>query len=101
MIEVTKLNGTKLYINEHYIEIIEETPDTVITMTTGRKIIAMYRPGCIWYCKRRQRYRLQRYAALCRSTVGFYHHRRFHKLYVRFVYYQGFPYQHEILCSDI
>ena len=39
MIEVTKLNGTKLYINEHYIEIVEETPDTVITMTTGRKII--------------------------------------------------------------
>ena len=39
MIEVTKLNGIKVCINEHYIEIIEETPDTVITMTTGRKII--------------------------------------------------------------
>ena len=39
MIEVTKLNGVKLYINEELIEIVEETPDTVITMTTGRKII--------------------------------------------------------------
>lgn len=39
MIEVTKLNGVKLFINEDYIEVIEETPDTVITMTTGRKII--------------------------------------------------------------
>ncbi|MCQ2520177.1 MAG: flagellar FlbD family protein [Lachnospiraceae bacterium] len=39
MIEVTKLNGVKLTINEDYIELIEETPDTVITMTTGRKLI--------------------------------------------------------------
>ena len=39
MIEITKLNGVKMYINEDLIEIIEETPDTVITMTTGRKII--------------------------------------------------------------
>lgn len=39
MIEVTKLNGIKLLINEDYIETVEETPDTVITMSTGRKII--------------------------------------------------------------
>lgn len=39
MIEVTKLNGTKIFINEALIEIVEETPDTVITMTTGRKLI--------------------------------------------------------------
>ena len=39
MIEVTKLNGVKLSVNEEMIEIIEETPDTVITMSTGRKII--------------------------------------------------------------
>ncbi|MBP5625040.1 MAG: flagellar FlbD family protein [Lachnospiraceae bacterium] len=39
MIEVTKLNGVKVDINERFIEIIEETPDTVITMTTGRKLI--------------------------------------------------------------
>ena len=39
MIEVTKLNGVKVDINERFIEIIEETPDTVITLTTGRKLI--------------------------------------------------------------
>lgn len=39
MIEVTKLNGAKITINDALIEIIEETPDTLITMSTGRKII--------------------------------------------------------------
>ncbi|MBO4347272.1 MAG: flagellar FlbD family protein [Lachnospiraceae bacterium] len=39
MIEVTKLDGVKILLNEHYIETVEETPDTVITMSTGRKII--------------------------------------------------------------
>ena len=39
MIDVTKLNGTQLTINEDFIETVEETPDTVITMSTGRKII--------------------------------------------------------------
>lgn len=39
MIDVTKLNGVSLTINEDFIETVEETPDTVITMSTGRKII--------------------------------------------------------------
>lgn len=39
MIEVTKLNFVKLTINAELIETIEETPDTVITLTTGRKLI--------------------------------------------------------------
>lgn len=40
MIIVTKLNDKALFINSDYIECIESTPDTTITMTTGRKIIA-------------------------------------------------------------
>ncbi len=40
MIEITKLNGTRILINPDLIEIIESTPDTVISLTTGRKIIA-------------------------------------------------------------
>ena len=40
MIVVTKLNDQQLYINSDYIECIEAIPDTTITMTTGRKIIA-------------------------------------------------------------
>ena len=39
MISVTKLNGSILTINEDFIETVEETPDTVLTMSTGRKII--------------------------------------------------------------
>lgn len=39
MIEVTKLNGKKLIVNAELIEIIEETPDTVISFVTGKKII--------------------------------------------------------------
>lgn len=39
MIEVTKLNGKKILVNPDLLEIVEETPDTVITLTTGKKII--------------------------------------------------------------
>ena len=39
MIDVTRMNGSILSINNDLIETIEETPDTVITLTTGKKII--------------------------------------------------------------
>ncbi len=39
MIEVTKINDVKISINSDIIEFVEETPDTVITLTTGKKII--------------------------------------------------------------
>lgn len=39
MIEVTKINGVKVLVNPDLIELAEETPDTVLTLTTGRKII--------------------------------------------------------------
>ncbi|MDR0949048.1 MAG: flagellar FlbD family protein [Lachnospiraceae bacterium] len=39
MIEVTKLGGEKILVNELLFEIVEETPDTIITLTTGRKLI--------------------------------------------------------------
>ncbi|MBQ9767913.1 MAG: flagellar FlbD family protein [Lachnospiraceae bacterium] len=38
MIEVTKLNDTKISINAELIEMVEEVPDTVVTLTTGKKI---------------------------------------------------------------
>ena len=40
MIAITKLNEQQLIINCDLIELIESTPDTTITMTTGRKVIA-------------------------------------------------------------
>ena len=39
MIDVTRMNGSLLTINNHLIEMVEETPDPVITLTTGKKII--------------------------------------------------------------
>jgi flagellar protein FlbD len=39
MIEVTKINGAKMLINTSLIETVEETPDTVITLTDGKKFI--------------------------------------------------------------
>lgn len=39
VIELTRLNKTRITLNCELIEIMEETPDTVITMLTGRKYI--------------------------------------------------------------
>ena len=39
MILVSRLNGKEYYINPHLIEFVEETPDTVITLTTGKKVV--------------------------------------------------------------
>jgi len=39
VIEVTKINGVKILVNPHLFEVVEETPDTVITLTTGKKFI--------------------------------------------------------------
>ena len=41
MIEVTRLNGTTVLINSDLIETVEETPDTVISLTTGKKFIVV------------------------------------------------------------
>ena len=37
--EVTKINGVRVLVNPDLIELVEETPDTVLTLTTGKKII--------------------------------------------------------------
>ena len=39
MIELTRINGTKVLVNPDLMELVEETPDTVVAFTTGRKII--------------------------------------------------------------
>ncbi len=39
MIKVTRLNGTTLHINHEMIEFIEQTPDTVISMVSGKKLV--------------------------------------------------------------
>lgn len=39
MITVTRLNGSRVTVNALFIETIEETPDTILTLTTGKKIV--------------------------------------------------------------
>lgn len=39
MIDVTKMSGSKVTVNTDLIETVEEMPDTVITLTTGKKFI--------------------------------------------------------------
>ena len=39
MIILTKINNQEFAINSDLIETIEQTPDTIITMTTGNKYV--------------------------------------------------------------
>lgn len=39
MIFVTKMNSETVLLNNDLIETIEETPDTIVTLTTGKKLI--------------------------------------------------------------
>lgn len=39
MIELTKMDARKMLLNEAVIETVEETPDTVVRLTTGNKYI--------------------------------------------------------------
>ena len=41
MIAVTRLNRVEVVLNSDLIELIETTPDTVITLTTGQKIMVL------------------------------------------------------------
>lgn len=39
LVEVTRFNGSKIMLNAELIEVVESTPDTVITLTTGKKYV--------------------------------------------------------------
>jgi flagellar protein FlbD len=39
MIKVSRLDGTGLVVNAELIELIEATPDTVLSLTSGTKLI--------------------------------------------------------------
>jgi len=41
MIRVTRLNGSVFLVNAILIETIEETPDTIITLSTGKKFMVL------------------------------------------------------------
>jgi len=44
MIMVTRINNRNIVINAELIEFVESTPDTIITTTTGKKIIVTETP---------------------------------------------------------
>ena len=39
MIKVTRINDQELVINADLIEFVEATPDTIISLTTGKKVM--------------------------------------------------------------
>ncbi|MBD5139476.1 MAG: flagellar FlbD family protein [Ruminococcus sp.] len=39
MIQLTRINGTELLVNEQFIEIAEQAPDTVVTMQNGHRYL--------------------------------------------------------------
>ena len=41
MIQLTRINQQRLVLNSDLIEQIESTPDTVITMTSGQKLVVV------------------------------------------------------------
>lgn len=47
MILVTRLNGSKFYINAELILTVEETPDTVITLVDQHRFVVKDRPEVI------------------------------------------------------
>ena len=41
MIRLKRLNQSEIMVNSDLIQYVEETPDTVITLTTGQKIVVI------------------------------------------------------------
>ncbi|MBX6377915.1 MAG: flagellar FlbD family protein, partial [Clostridia bacterium] len=39
MIEVTRLSGDPVVVNADLIELVEATPDTVVVLTTGKRLV--------------------------------------------------------------
>ena len=44
MIPIRLLNGSTLYVNSELLESVVAAPDTIITLTSGRKIVARSSP---------------------------------------------------------
>ena len=39
MIQLTRLNGREILLNADHIEMVEVTPDTIVTLTNGHKYL--------------------------------------------------------------
>ena len=38
MIKVTRLNGSELWVNQDHIQFLEKTPETVLSLSDGKKV---------------------------------------------------------------
>jgi flagellar protein FlbD len=47
MIKITSINNSEFYINPDLIEKMEVTPDTIVTLTTGKKYVVKESPEAI------------------------------------------------------
>ncbi|KAA9006398.1 flagellar FlbD family protein [Paenibacillus spiritus] len=41
MIAVTRLNGSSMWLNALLVETVEESPDTYVTLVTGKRLIVL------------------------------------------------------------
>jgi flagellar protein FlbD len=68
MIFLTRINGTKFYINPELIQTVESTPDTIITLVSNKKMIVKDTPQEI--ADRFIEYRRKTLAPFTSQTVG-------------------------------
>lgn len=61
MIHLTRLNGNPLVVNSELIKYAEASPDTVLTLTTGEKIVVL--ESCEEVVQRTVSYRARVFAA--------------------------------------
>jgi flagellar protein FlbD len=47
MIKLTRLDGSEMYVNEDLIELIEETPDTHLTLNNGNRYLVLEKASII------------------------------------------------------
>ena len=47
MIRLTRLNGTEFLLNCDLIKFVEQTPDSVVTLTSGEKMVVKEDPDVI------------------------------------------------------
>lgn len=48
MIELHRLDNSRLFINDDQIESIEEVPDTIVTLSNGKKMVTKEKPRDIF-----------------------------------------------------
>lgn len=47
MIRVTRINGAPLVVNAELIKFVEQTPDTIITLRDGEKLLVQESPDTV------------------------------------------------------